>query len=118
MYCNFFGLLSLPFQDRADTQFFYPTAECEEALAAMEYEIQYGARMGLLIGGAGTGKALLSRTLLPRLQKSDQVVVITWPSSGAMDLLRECCKAFGVTLPSSHNQSRRLNRLRRHLGRS
>ena len=36
MYGNFFGLRSLPFEDRADTQFFYPTAECEEVLEAME----------------------------------------------------------------------------------
>jgi len=118
MYCNFFGLRSHPFEDRADAQFFYPTAECEETLAAMVYEIQYGTGLGLLIGEAGTGKTLLIRALLQRLQNSDQTVVVTWPPSGAMDLIRECCKGFGVTLPSSHHETRRVSRLRRHLGRS
>ena len=118
MYGNFFGLRSLPFEDRADTQFFYPTAECEEVLEAMEYEIHHGTGLGLLIGEAGMGKTLLLRTLLLRLEKSAQTVVVTWPASGAMDLLRECCKGFGVTLPYSHNQSSCLYRLRRHLGRS
>jgi type II secretory pathway predicted ATPase ExeA len=118
MYGNFFGLRSLPFEDRADTQFFYPTAECQEALAAMEYEIHHGTGLGLLIGEAGTGKTLLLRTILLRLEKSDQPVVVTWPASGEMDLVRECCKGFGVTLPSSPNQSNCLYRLRRHLGRS
>ncbi len=118
MYCNFFGLRSHPFEDRADAQFFYPTAEGEETLAAMVYEIQYGTGLGLLIGEAGTGKTLLIRALLQRLQSADQTVVVTWPPSGAMDLIRECCKGFGVTLPSSHHETRRVNRLRRHLGRS
>lgn len=118
MYSDFFGLRSLPFEDRADTQFFFPTAECQEALAAMEYEIHHGTGLGLLIGEAGTGKTLLLRTLLLRLEKSDQPVVVTWPASGEMDLVRECCKGFGVTLPYSHNQSNCLYRLRRHLGRS
>ncbi len=118
MYCNFFGLRSHPFEDRADAQFFYPTAEGEETLAAMVYEIQYGTGLGLLIGEAGTGKSLLIRALLQRLQNSDQTVVVTCPPSGAMDLIRECCKRFGVTLPSSHHEPRRVSRLRRHLGRS
>lgn len=118
MYSNFFGLRSLPFEGRADTQFFYPTAECEETLAAMEHEIHHSTGLRLLIGEAGTGKTLLLRTLLRRLQKSDQPVVLTWPASGATDLVRECCKGFGVSLPSSQNQSHSLNRLCRHLNRS
>jgi len=117
MYADFFGLRTLPFEDRADTQFFYPTAESQEALTALVYEIHHGTGLGLLIGEAGTGKTLLLRSLLLRLEKSHQTVVVTWPVSGVMDLVRECCKGFGVTLPPSLNQSHTLNRLRRHLGR-
>ncbi len=117
MDLSFFGLRSFPFEDRADAQFFYPTTECQEALAAMEYEIRHGTGLGLLIGEAGTGKTVLIRTLLRWLQKSDQTVVLTWPPNGEMDLIRECSKGFGVSLPSSHNHAHCLYRLSRHLGR-
>jgi len=115
MYTKFFGLRCLPFEDRADAQFFFSSAEREEALAAMEYEAHYGTGIGLVLGEAGTGKTLLIRALLSRLHATDHVVVITAPANGAAEITRECCKGFGVSLPSSPNESRRLNRLRRHL---
>lgn len=117
MYCNFFGLHSPPFEDRIDSQFFYPTAERKKTLTAIEHEIHRDAGLGLLIGEAGTGKSLLLRTLHLRLQESDQAVIVTSPVSGQMDLIRESCKRFGVALPPSHHQSRSLDRLRRHLNR-
>lgn len=124
MYCDFFGLHCRPFGDRADTRFFYPTGDCEEALAAMEYESRYGQGMSLLLGEAGSGKTLLIRTLLQQLTHNDHVVVLTWQadgpdrSGGTMDLIRESCKGFGVTLPSAGNHGRCLSRLRRHLART
>ena len=118
MYTAFFGLRCLPFEDRADAQFFFPAAEHEETLAAMEYEAHYGTGIGLVLGEAGTGKTLLIRALLSRLHATDHVAVITTPDNGEGEILRECCKGFGVSLPSSPNDSRRLNRLRRHLVRT
>ncbi|MCH8913784.1 MAG: AAA family ATPase, partial [Planctomycetes bacterium] len=118
MYCDFFGLRCRPFEDRADTQFFFTAADCEEALAAMDYEAHYGKGMALVLGEAGTGKTLLIRILLQRLHASDHVVVLTWAQSGKMNLIRETAKAFGVSLPPSHQDARSLARLRRHLPRA
>lgn len=117
MYSEFFGLRTLPFEDRADTQFYFATPETEETLASLKYELHFGSGLGFITGDTGTGKTTLIRTLLTRLDPTDQVTVLTWPSGGRTDLVREACKGFGVTLPSSHNQVRRLNRLRRHLTR-
>ncbi len=118
MYCSFFGLRCPPFEDRADPQFTYATSQFEEALAAMEYEAHYGQGLTLVLGEAGTGKTQLIRSLLLRLHSTDHAVVVTWPASGEMDLFREACKGFGVTLSSSHGSNRRLARLQRHLSRN
>lgn len=118
MYKTHFGLRSLPFEDRADPQFLFKTSECDELIAAMEYEIQYGRGMALILGEPGTGKTLLIRTLLLRLRPTDQVVVLTWAADSGMELIRETCKSFGVTLPSVYKPDRALARLRRHLRQS
>ncbi len=118
MYSNFFGLSCLPFEDRADTRFYCATSEREETLAAMEYESREGKGATLVLGEAGTGKTLLVRTLLLRFGSSDRVVVLTWPSGGGMSLVREACKAFGVSLPMAYSRARGLARLRKHLARS
>lgn len=118
MYSEFFGLRTLPFEDRADTQFYFATPEIEEALASLLYELHHGSGLGFVTGEAGTGKTMLIRTLLTRLDKIDQVTVLTWSAQNRTDVIREACKGFGVTLPSSHNHARRLNRLRRHLTRA
>jgi len=115
MYCNFFGLRCRPFEDRADTRFLCATADCEEALAAMEYEGCYGEGMALVLGGAGTGKTLLIRSLLQRLDTSHRVVVLTWLATGQINLIREAAKGFGVSLPPANHDARCLARLRRHL---
>jgi len=117
MYRDFFGISSSPFEDRADTKFFFATPDNEEVLASMEYETRHGSGVLLVLGEPGTGKTLLARAFLGRIPVTDHAIVITCPTSGEIDFLRETCKGFGVSLPTSQDQTRRLNRLRRHLNR-
>ncbi len=118
MYCNFFGLRNSPFEDRPDAQFFCAIPAHEDILRTMEYEAQHGRGVSVLVGEVGAGKTLLVRTLLPRLNATDQVTVLTAPANGALDVLREACKGLGITLPSSGSRVRCLARLRRHLTRT
>ena len=117
MYCDHFKLQCLPFEDRADRRFFFSTPDRDETLAALEYEIRSGKGMSLVLGSAGTGKTSLIRVLLQRLDTASHAAVLPWPMVGGPDLIREAAKAFGVTLPASHNRSRCLARFRRHLSR-
>ncbi|MGD2109008.1 MAG: AAA family ATPase [Phycisphaerae bacterium] len=118
MYCDFFGLRCRPFEDRADTQFCYAHPDWEESLAATIYETHHGRGIALLVGDGGTGKTLMVRTMLQRLEPADRAIVLTWPPLPGMDLMRETCKAFGVTLPESDHQIRYYTRLRRNLVRA
>lgn len=117
MYCEFFGLRCRPFEDRADTRFLFATGDVEETLAAMEYEVCDRRGAAMVLGEAGTGKTLLVRALLQRLCSSDDAVVLTWPTSGLPDLIREAAKSFGVSLPGDGKDARLARRFQRALRR-
>lgn len=69
MYKVFFQLERNPFEISPDPHFIYPTALHNEALASLYYAIL--ARKGFVVitGEVGTGKTLLVRCLLEKLEK-------------------------------------------------
>ena len=92
MYCNFFGLSCLPFEDRADVQFSYATVGRERVIEALRRRAMYKKGIVLVEGEAGIGKTLAIRELLRRLQPLDRTIVLTWQKDSSMDLTREVCK--------------------------
>ena len=59
MYHSHWGLSESPYRDRLDPRFFYQNPVHEEALARMHFLVDERRRLGLLLGGSGTGKSLL-----------------------------------------------------------
>lgn len=59
MYHSHWGLSESPYRDRLDPRFFYQNPVHEEALARMHFLVDERRRVGLLLGGSGTGKSLL-----------------------------------------------------------
>ena len=115
MYADHFRLRCRPFEDRANTRFFFATSGCEKLLADLEHGPGRGKGVTLVLGEAGTGKTILIRTLAQRLHASDHLVVLTCPQKREMDFVRETCKGFGVTLPSPYNHGDALAALQSHL---
>ena len=118
MYCNFLGLRCLPFEDRIDTRFLYLSSACNRLLTSLEHDAHHEHGVTPVFGEAGFGKTLLIRALVARLHASDHVAVVTCPRSGAVDLLSEVGKGFGVTVSPSEGAAQYTKRLHGQLVRN
>jgi type II secretory pathway predicted ATPase ExeA/chromosome segregation ATPase len=81
----------------------------------MEYEVRYGEGFALVLGEAGTGKSMIVRAFVRRLRPSDHAVVVTMPTAGHVNIVREIAKGFGTQLPVSPKTQPCLARLRKQL---
>lgn len=70
MYNAFFGLKRNPFDISPDPSFLYPTRRHYEALASLYYGIRARKGFVVLSGEVGTGKTMLVRCLLEKLEKN------------------------------------------------
>lgn len=89
MYKTFFHLQRDPFEISPDPHFIYPTARHNEALANLYYAILARKGFVAITGEVGTGKTLLVRCLLERLQKHRvQFAYVFNPLLGPVEFLR------------------------------
>ena len=70
MYLSHWGLAESPFPGRFETKCFYRSPVHEEALARLHFLVDEGRRLGLVIGGRGTGKSFLLEVFGNRLRRS------------------------------------------------
>jgi general secretion pathway protein A len=70
MYHDHWGLSESPYRDRLDPRFFHQSPVQEEALARMQFLVDQRRRMGLLLGGSGTGKSLLLGVFARELRRA------------------------------------------------
>ncbi len=96
MYLNFFGLRERPFNITPDVSYLYLGRQYEQALDTITYGINERAGMLMLTGEVGTGKTLLSRVLLSRLDDSVATALLVNPLLSVPELLKAINKDFGV----------------------
>ena len=97
MYDGFYNLNKKPFQLNADTDFFFNSEVHRRALAYMHYGLQQGEGFVIVIGKPGTGKTMLVKELVKRLNGDNISIGIMVSSQvGADDLLKIISATFGL----------------------
>ena len=95
-YEPFFGLNEAPFSLAPDPRFLFASASHSAALAQVAYALERREPLVVVTGEIGTGKTLLCRTVLQRLQRKTFLSVINDPLLERDDLLKQLLEDFGV----------------------
>jgi len=104
MYLKFFGLKDRPFSITPDVHYLYLGKQHEQALDTVMYGISQRLGFSMLTGEVGTGKTLLSRALLSRLDDSYATALLINPLLSVPELLKSIAKDFGITVRSNSPQ--------------
>lgn len=95
-YEQFFGFNEAPFSLAPDTRFRFESASHEAALTEITYALQRREPLVVVTGEIGTGKTLLCRTVLKRLERKTFLSIINDPLLERDDLLKQMLQDFGV----------------------
>jgi general secretion pathway protein A len=95
-YERFFGLSEAPFSMAPNPRFLFESASHAAALAQVAYALERREPLVVITGEIGTGKTLLCRTVLHRLERKTFLSIINDPLLERDDLLKQLLQDFGV----------------------
>lgn len=98
MYEAYYGLQEKAFSKTPDPRFLYLSEAHQEALAQLEYAVDE-KEIAVLTGDIGTGKTLLSRTLMDRLGEEHVIANVINPALRPAGFLRVVAAELGVAEP-------------------
>lgn len=96
VYNDFYNLNSSPFEGTPNPEFYYPTEQHREALAAIEYGINAGKGVISIIGDVGTGKTLLVKSLHQINTGDWHLIEITNPWVSTEEILKEILRQLRI----------------------
>jgi type II secretory pathway predicted ATPase ExeA len=116
VYLDFWGLKKKPFENTPNPDFFFYSANHEEALMRLLYGVKEKKGAVMVTGDIGVGKTILSRMLVRLLCKEEKrynIAVIVNPALSVIDFLRELIYQFGglERLPPAENKLDLLHKL-------
>lgn len=111
MYCRFFKLERMPFDNTPDPRFFFTTSEHDEALAALRYGVTQRRGFTVITGQPGSGKTLLGQMLVQSLGAQAISALISHTPEDPHDLMAALCRGLGVRYSMSHSTGELVERL-------
>jgi general secretion pathway protein A len=101
MYQSHWGLTDTPFSSRLDPRFFHESPTHEEALARLHFLVDQRRRLGLLLGGQGSGKSLLLEVFAAGQRRAGQPVAgANLLGTDGAELLWLLASQFGLNPPA------------------
>lgn len=103
MYLNYWRLKEEPFNNALDLRFMHRTPQHSEGVARLLYAVQQRKEGALLTGGYGTGKTLVRKMLLSKLETIGNfaVALVENPLAGPEALLRDILEQISRKPPSA-----------------
>jgi type II secretory pathway predicted ATPase ExeA len=102
MYEAYWQLSAKPFENTADTRFYYPVESHQGALLKLRYVVENRRCAALLAGGSGLGKSLLVQLLLRQLSDAcTPRLQLVFPQMPADQLLAYLAESLTGTGPST-----------------
>jgi type II secretory pathway predicted ATPase ExeA len=95
-YLAHFGLKEHPFTLTPNIDFYYPTQETANIAASLDFALRRDSGIVKVVGEVGTGKTLLCRLLMHKLEGTERVAYINAPQADTGTILRNVCEEFGV----------------------
>src|SRR5690606_21558927 len=108
MYLDFYGLREAPFSITPDPRFLFLSERHRDALAHLLYGVTEGSGFILLTGEVGTGKTLLTRTLLDQLPPEVDAALVYNPRLSLVEFLETICDELGVAVAGPDATPKRL----------
>ena len=102
MYESYWGLREKPFRKTPDPRYLFLNETYEEALERLLFAVEE-MELALLTGEVGSGKTLLTRALVDRLDDRYEVGMILNPRLSPRQFLRVTAKELGVAEPGFHS---------------
>lgn len=115
MYLEYFGFNKEPFSIVPNPHMLFPSPRHQEALGYLQYGLNGNGGFVLLTGEVGTGKTMVSRTVLSELPDDINVAYILNPTLNKIQLLQSICEAFELTLTDKDDHKCLTDTLQRFL---
>ena len=115
MYLDFFGIREHPFRLTPDTGYFFAHSAHQGALNVLLVALRGGEGFIKVTGEVGTGKTLLCRTLLDRLEDELVTAYLPNPFLNPTALRMALADELGIAFPRNIGQHRLLQRITERL---